>query len=159
MRKPFFGGDVLALAALILALAMIIIGAVTRPAPGQVYSPAMIVQPRDGCLPGQACSGSVNSAAVVVSVDTTGAGSIVWHITSAGTSCTSSFETSNDGTNWVSQQFYALPTGSVTAATTTAGIFVAPAIGRYARLRVSTYGGGTVAANVFLRSGVIGTGF
>lgn len=141
-------------AALLLALLML-----AAPAAAQQNFPVPATRLFDGCPPGQVCAGSRTSTGVLISIDTTGGNGVVWHITSVGSGCTIVFETSNDNTNWVSAQFHALPAGSVTAATTTVGIFAAAATGRYTRARVSVYGSGTPAATVHLRSSYPGTGF
>ncbi|HET9629997.1 MAG TPA: hypothetical protein VFP14_11000, partial [Novosphingobium sp.] len=95
-------------------------------------------------------SGSVTSATTVVSIATKGFGGGSFHVTNAGTTCTITYEQSNDNATWV-----ALPVNSLAAATsspvlttTAAGIFGFATSAAFVRARVSTYTSGTVAVTV-----------
>lgn len=95
----------------------------------------------------QVSPASVTSAANIFTQDMTGYAGITVHITSAGTGCTITYETSEDnvtfiGTTGCSSGF---STGSTwSSATTTTAVATFPKRGRYFRARVSTYGSGTV---------------
>ena len=94
-----------------------------------------------------AVSGSVTSAAVLFTQDMTGYESITVQVTSAGTTCTITYETSDDNTNWVSSSGMSSAQLGITApvaTSTTALLLQFPKRGRYFRARVSTYGSGTV---------------
>jgi hypothetical protein len=93
-------------------------------------------------------SGSVTSATNLFSLDTQGYNSIVIQVTSAGTTCTITYEGSNDNTTWSSIPMYDMTsTTAATASTsTTVGLRGCSVPFRYFRARVSTYGSGTVAA-------------
>ena len=94
-----------------------------------------------------AVSGSVTSAAVLFTQDMTGYESITVQVTSAGTTCTITYETSDDNTNWVSSSGMSSAQVGLTAlvtTSTTALLLQFPRRGRYFRARVSTYGSGTV---------------
>ena len=95
-------------------------------------------------------TGSASAASVLVSVPTTGFGGGSFHVTSAGTTCTITYEQSNDNTTWV-----ALPVVSLGAATSTpvltttaAGIYGYVTSAAYVRARVSTYTSGTVSVTL-----------
>jgi len=95
-------------------------------------------------------SGSVTAVGNIVSVITTGFAGGSFHVTSAGTTCTITYEQSNDNTNWV-----ALPVISLAAAnaapvltTTAAGVYGFATSAAYVRARVSTYTSGTVAVTL-----------
>ncbi|NML93316.1 hypothetical protein [Novosphingobium olei] len=99
------------------------------------------------CSEGAAVTGTATSAAVVVSASNSLYMGGSFQVTSAGTSCTVSYEQSNDGTNWV-----ALPVISSAAAnsapvtsSTIAGLFSFSSTAAFVRARVSTYGSGTVS--------------
>jgi len=101
----------------------------------------------DSVADGLRTSGSVTAAGVVVSVPSTGFGGGSFHVTSAGTTCTVTYEQSNDNATWI-----ALPVVSLAAAnaspvltTTAAGIYGFATTAAYVRARVSTYTSGTVA--------------
>lgn len=94
-----------------------------------------------------AVSGTQVAAAVLFTQDMSGYESISVQVTSAGTTCTITYETSDDNTNWV------IATGQPSAQTgssnplgtsTTAILNSFPKRGRYFRARVSTYTSGTV---------------
>lgn len=110
---------------------------------------------------GQAiASVSVTSATTLFTVaDTSGYGSVSLQVTSAGTTCTITYEASEDGTTWVSTAGYtAANTGNSipVAITTTATQLVFPLHGKQFRARVSTYGSGTVTVQGTLRKDPIG---
>jgi hypothetical protein len=92
-------------------------------------------------------SGSQSSAAVLFTTDMLGYQSISVQILDAGSSCTISYETSDDNTNWVATS--GLSSASIgqtngQSATTGVGLYQFSRRGRYFRARVSTYGSGTV---------------
>lgn len=99
-------------------------------------------------------SGSASSAAVLFTVDATDTyredtpSCLTLQITSAGTSCTVTYEQSIDGTNWFVVYGYLPGSLNSTMATTStvAGIWTFPILARFFRARVSTYGSGTVSA-------------
>ncbi|ABD27025.1 hypothetical protein Saro_2589 [Novosphingobium aromaticivorans DSM 12444] len=98
-------------------------------------------------------AGTATSATTVVSSPTTGFGGGTFQVTSAGTGCTLTYEQSNDGTTWV-----AMPVMAVTAATSapvlttnTAGLFAFTCASAFVRVRVSTYGSGTVGVSLVLK--------
>ena len=97
---------------------------------------------------------SVSSATNLFSIDTTGYNGISVQITSPGTTCTVTYEGSNDNATWVAING-TLSTGAASntpATTTTTAAVVVWALGlRYFRARVSTYGSGTVTAYYALR--------
>jgi len=88
----------------------------------------------------------VTSATTIFSQDMTGYRSISVQVTSAGSGCTITYETSDDNSTWVSASGLissATATGAVTT-TTAAQVTTFPRRSRYFRARVSTYGSGTV---------------
>ncbi|MCH7629780.1 MULTISPECIES: hypothetical protein [Novosphingobium] len=98
------------------------------------------------CNEGPAISGSATSAATVVSASNVTYMGGTFQVTSAGTTCTVTYEQSNDGTNWV-----ALPVIPATAAnavpvttSTATGLYAFTSAAAYVRARVSTYTSGTV---------------
>mgnify|MGYP001592529790 CR=1 FL=1 len=94
-----------------------------------------------------AVSGSVTSAAVLFTQDMTGYESVTVQVTSAGTSCTITYETSDDNTNWVSVAGWNpanATSGFYSVTSTTAIMLRFPRAGKFFRARVSTYGSGTV---------------
>lgn len=92
-------------------------------------------------------SGSATSTADVVSVGTAGFMGGSFQVTSAGSSCTVSYEQSNDGTNWVALVVMSAATsaGSPVTSSTATGIFDFVTRAAFVRARVSTYGSGTVS--------------
>lgn len=95
-------------------------------------------------------SGSATSAATVVSAATAGFGGGSFQVTNAGTTCTVTYEQSNDNATWV-----ALPVISLAAATsapvlttTAAGVYGFASAAAFVRARVSTYTSGTVAISL-----------
>lgn len=97
---------------------------------------------------GLTVSGTATSAAVLFTTSMIGYESITVQVTSAGTGCTISYETSDDNTTWYSLGgVIATNTGQnapVTTSTTVA-FYQFPRKGLYFRARVSTYGSGTVS--------------
>ncbi len=94
-----------------------------------------------------AVSGTLTSAAVLFTQDMAGYESISVQVTSAGTTCTITYETSDDNTNWVSCSGILSAAISSSAAafnSTTAVLNRFPKNGRYFRARVATYTSGTV---------------
>ena len=95
-------------------------------------------------------NGSVTSATVVVSAGTIGFSGGSFHVTSAGTTCTITYEQSNDNTNWVALPVISLASATATPAltTTAAGIYGYSTSAAFVRARVSTYTSGTVAVTL-----------
>ena len=95
-------------------------------------------------------SGSVTSATTVVSVATKGFGGGSFHVTSAGTTCTITYEQSNDNTTWVALPVISLAAANATPVltTTAAGIYGFATSAAFVRARVSTYTSGTVGVTV-----------
>jgi len=97
---------------------------------------------------GLAVSGTATSAAVLFTTSMLNYESITVQVTSAGTSCIITYETSDDGvSNWVSTSGLVAGNNgqnllSITSAAT--GMFQFARKGLYFRARVSTYGSGTV---------------
>ncbi|MER9130663.1 hypothetical protein [Mesorhizobium sp. M0768] len=99
-------------------------------------------------LDGLPVSGSLSGAGVLFTQDMLGYESISVQVTNAGTSCTITYETSDDNTNWLSTGGLSVAAvgSSITAATSNA--IIALRFGnllRYFRARLSTYGSGTVS--------------
>ena len=97
---------------------------------------------------GLAVSGTATSAAVLFTTSMLNYESITVQVTSAGTSCTITYETSEDGVNW--QTTSGLTTSNIgtsgnTTTSTTALILQFPRKASIFRARVSTYGSGTVS--------------
>lgn len=119
------------------------------------------VDQRGGLLiqDGQAIpSVSVTSATTLFTVaDTSGYGSISVQVTSAGSSCTITYEASEDGTTWISVNGYApsTSTGAGVTTSTTATQTTFPLNARQFRARVSTYGSGTVTVQGTLRKDLL----
>ena len=115
----------------------------------QLRASALSVTP-DAVADALATSGSVTSATTVVSVATKGFGGGSFHVTNAGTTCTITYEQSNDNTNWVALPVISLASASATPAltTTAAGIYGFASSAAFVRARVSTYTSGTVAVTV-----------
>ena len=98
---------------------------------------------------GLAVSGTATSAAVLFTTSMLNYESITVQVTSAGTSCTITYETSDDNTNWILISGLSFTnTGSSALATTSSAIggIQFARKGLYFRARVSTYGSGTVTA-------------
>ncbi len=97
---------------------------------------------------GLSVSGTATSAAVLFTTSMLNYESITVQVTSAGTSCTITYEGSEDGVNW--QSTSGLTTSNIgasanTTTSTTALILQFPRKASFFRARVSTYGSGTVS--------------
>src|SRR5574343_1465328 len=99
-------------------------------------------------------SASVTSATNLFSIPVGGFDRISVQITDAGTTCTVSYEVSNNNSTWVSIAGYApgAPATETVTSTTSAVMTVFRCDAAYFRARVSTYGSGTVAATFHARS-------
>jgi len=98
---------------------------------------------------GLAVSGTATSAAVLFTTSMLNYESITVQVTSAGTSCTITYETSDDNTTWISIGGLSFTnTGGSALATTSSAVggIHFPRKGLYFRARVSAYGSGTVTA-------------
>lgn len=97
---------------------------------------------------------TVTSATNLFSIPVGGFDRISVHITSAGSTCTVSYEVSNDNSNWVAIGGYApaTPQTETVTSTTSAVITVFRCDVAYFRARVSTYGSGTVGCTFHARS-------
>jgi len=96
---------------------------------------------------GLAVSGTATSAAVLFTTSMLNYESITVQVTSAGTSCTITYETSDDNTTWYSMGGLTVVNSgsySYTTTSTTALILQFARKALYFRARVSTYGSGTV---------------
>jgi len=115
----------------------------------QLRASAVATSP-DAVVDGVRTSGSVSSATNIVSVTTTGYNGGSFHVTSAGTGCTISYEQSNDNATWVALPVISLAAANASPAltTTTAGIYGFATSAAFVRARVSTYGSGTVAVTL-----------
>ncbi|MCW1382903.1 hypothetical protein OLX02_08710 [Novosphingobium sp. KCTC 2891] len=102
------------------------------------------------CTEGSAVSGSVTAAATVVSASNTYYMGGTFQVTSAGTTCTISYEQSNDGTTWVALPVISAAAANAAPVTTSsaAGLFAFTSAAAFVRARVSTYGSGTVAVTL-----------
>ena len=97
---------------------------------------------------GLAVSGTVTSAAVLFTTSMLNYESITVQVTSAGSSCTITYETSEDGVNWQSTSGLSVSNTGATANTVTSATAIILQFPRKAsifRARVSTYGSGTVS--------------
>lgn len=96
---------------------------------------------------------SVSAASVLFTVDMTNWRSCMVQVTSVGSSCTVTYECSNDQVTWISSPGVAVaiaPTASATVGNhTTANQGLFPKRGKYFRARVSVYGSGTVTVSYF----------
>ncbi len=99
------------------------------------------------CSEGATVSGSVTSATNVVSVSNNLYMGGSFHVTSAGTTCTITYEQSNDGTNWVTLPVIsaAAANAAPTTTSTAVGIYSYVSSSAFVRARVSTYTSGTVS--------------
>ena len=98
---------------------------------------------------GLAVSGTATSAAVLFTTSMLNYESITVQVTSAGTSCTVTYETSDDNSNWIQIGGLSFTNTGSSALTTTSsavGGIQFTRKGLYFRARVSTYGSGTVTA-------------
>lgn len=103
---------------------------------------------------------SVTSAATLFTVaDTSGYGSVSVQVTSAGTSCTITYKTSEDGVTWtVAAGTPPGNTGTTAAMVTTStavGQFIFNTYGKMFRAEVTTYGSGTVTVQGTLRKDAV----
>lgn len=99
-------------------------------------------------------SGTLTATGNLFSLDTSGYGCIAVQVTSAGTTCTITYEQSNDNSTWVNAvgiNSTTLTPTSVSTSTTAVG-FAFVLTMRYFRARVSTYTSGTVTAFYALRT-------
>jgi hypothetical protein len=98
---------------------------------------------------GLAVSGTATSAAVLFTTSMLNYESITVQVTSAGTSCTVTYETSDDNSTWISTSglsFTNVGTAPLTTTSSAVGGIQFTRKGLYFRARVSTYGSGTVTA-------------
>lgn len=107
---------------------------------------ALNVSP-DNVLDNLTTSGSVTSQTTVVSTSTAGFNGGSFQVTSAGTSCTVTYEQSDDNNTWVGLLTRDSSSQASAPSTTTnaAGLFYFTTSAAFVRARVSTYGSGTVA--------------
>ena len=97
---------------------------------------------------GLSVSGTATSAAVLFTTSMLNYESITVQVTSAGSSCTITYETSDDSTTWVNSaglNAANIGTSAISPLTSTAVITQFPRKALYFRARVSTYGSGTVS--------------
>ncbi len=99
----------------------------------------------------QTFSGSVTSATDIIALDVSAFDRLSVQVTSAGSTCTVSYEVSNNNNDWVSIAGYAPSTPQTETSTTSTatGTLVFRCDSRYFRARVSTYGSGTVSVVIF----------
>jgi hypothetical protein len=99
------------------------------------------------CNEGSPVSGSVTSATTVVSASNALYMGGSFHVTSAGTTCTITYEQSNDNVNWVTLPVTSAAAANATPSTTStaAGIYAFTSSAAFVRARVSTYTSGTVS--------------
>ena len=99
------------------------------------------------CSEGGTISGNVTSATTVVSSSNNLYMGGSFHVTNAGTTCTISYEQSNDGTNWVALPVVsaASATSAPTTTSTATGIYTFVSSAAFVRARVSSYTSGTVS--------------
>ena len=98
---------------------------------------------------GLAVSGTATSAAVLFTTSMLNYECITVQVTSAGTSCTITYETSDDNSNWIACSGLSFTnTGNSALVTTSSAVggIQFTRKGLYFRARVSTYGSGTVIA-------------
>ncbi|MFM9934606.1 MAG: hypothetical protein ACKVOL_00245 [Novosphingobium sp.] len=99
------------------------------------------------CSEGATVSGSVTAATNVVSVSNNPYMGGSFQVTSAGTTCTITYEQSNDATNWVTLPVIsaAAPNSAPVTTSTATGVFSYVSSAAFVRARVSTYTSGTVS--------------
>lgn len=95
---------------------------------------------------------SLTALGVLFTIDTTGYKSVIVQVTSPGTTCTITYEQSTDSVNWVPCVVTPVNGGNTATTSNTVNIFVAQALAKYFRARVSTYTSGTVTAEANLRN-------
>ena len=107
----------------------------------------------DDVADGTVVSGSVTAAGPVVSSALAGFGGGTFHVTSAGTGCTITYEQSNDGVVWVPMPAISASsaTNNVTTSSSSAGMYAFASSAGHVRARVSTYGSGTVVVVLVLK--------
>ena len=95
-------------------------------------------------------AGSVTAAGAVVAVPTTGFAGGSFQVTSAGTTCTITYEQSNDNVTWAALPVISLAVATAVPVLTSnaAGIYGFVSSAAYVRARVSTYTSGTVAVSL-----------
>ena len=102
---------------------------------------------------------SVSSAATIFTQRTDNYESVVWTYSSIGAGNTVSQEASLDGQNWVAVTCSQLGTSNAALATShspsTTALFTCEVPSKWFRLRVSTYGSGTVTLNANFRKSVV----
>ena len=97
---------------------------------------------------GLSVSGTATSAAVLFTTSMLNYESITVQVTSAGSSCSITYETSDDSTTWVNSaglNAASIGTSAISPITSTAVITQFPRKALYFRARVSAYGSGTVS--------------
>lgn len=112
------------------------------------YEMRLRVNPRGHVIPSdqEIIQGSRSVAATIWMVETTGYNSIVVQMTGTWAG-TQTFEISNDSTTWASVAGWAVAGAATPITTTTAnGHWVFPCVGRYFRVRFSTYSSGNAVA-------------
>jgi hypothetical protein len=104
----------------------------------------------DGVLDNLTTTASVTSATNVVSVSTAGYNGGSFQVTNAGTSCTVTYEQSNDNTNWTSMLVVnpAVNTNTPIQTSSATGLYNYAISAAFVRARVSTYGSGTVTISL-----------
>ena len=115
----------------------------------------------DGVIDGATFTGTASSAATLVTLNTQGYGYLEFQLTSVGTGNIVLAESSNDGTPGTGASFetsYSWQANQTSAVTngispSTTNIYVLPVSGATMRLRVSTYGSGTVTVVGALKRG------
>lgn len=107
----------------------------------------------DDVADGLTLQGTVTAAGPVVSSSLAGYGGGSFHVIAAGTSCTITYEQSNDGTNWSAMPVIAASsaTSSPTTTTSSSGMYAFTSSAAQVRARVSTYGSGTVTVVMSLK--------
>lgn len=136
------------------ALAPTYVEGTTNPLSGDLSGNLRAASPDAGNAAAGTGTASVTSATTIFSIDTTNYNALHVQITSAGTTCTITYEQSDDNATWLSAPGYNDLATNVnallTTSTTTVGI-IFPIKARYFRARVSTYTSGTVTAFYTLR--------
>lgn len=114
----------------------------------------------DGVVDGAVFTGTAASAATLVTLNTTGYDYLTFGFTSVGATNTVLLEVSNDGTPGTGGTFgnsvvYRMDTISASTSITlaTTRVYIAPVTGTTMRLRVSTYGSGTITTAGALKRG------
>lgn len=107
----------------------------------------------DDVADGLVLTGSVTSAATVVTGALAGFGGGAFQVTSSGSGCTITYEQSNDGVNWLVLPVVSAAAAAGAPATTSsgAGLFAFASSAAQVRARVSTYGSGTVTVVLVLK--------